>query len=50
MVSFSDTYEEYLTAMGAPWYARPLILAASESIEINTDEEGARMVISTSKI
>ena len=49
LVSYSDSYEDYLSALGAPWYALPLILAGSESMEIEATEEGARMVITTSK-
>lgn len=47
LVSFSDSYEEYLKAMGVPWFALPLILRGTETLEIETTDEGARQVIST---
>ena len=27
LVSFDDTYSDYLTAMGVPWFVKPLILS-----------------------
>merc|ERR1712173_278192 len=31
LVSFSDNYGDYLKAMGAPWYAVPVVLKSSET-------------------
>jgi len=41
LVSYDDQYDEYLKAVGVPWIALPIILAASENLEVNWLEDGA---------
>ena len=47
LVSFSDSYSNYLSAMGVPWYVLPLVLSSSETIDIEVTEDGAKMATST---
>jgi len=47
LVSFSDSYSDYLSAMGVPWYVLPLVLSSSETLDIEVTEDGAKMATST---
>merc|ERR1712064_38696 len=45
LVSFSDNYGDYLTAMGAPWYAVPVVLSSSETLEFMMLENGFNLAV-----
>merc|ERR1712117_86146 len=47
LVSFTDSYEDYLKALGAPWWAIPLVLAGSETMHVRVNYTGATMGIET---
>jgi len=47
LVSFDDNYKEYLEGMGIPFFVVPLILQASEIIEITLDEESQFVTMKT---
>ena len=42
LVSFSESYQDFLTAMGVPWFVLPIILQANEKLEFEVLEDGAR--------
>jgi len=46
--SYDDQYENYLKAMGIPWYVVPLILAASEKLTVKITGEHADIQTETS--
>ena len=40
-MSFSDGYKQFLERMGVPWFAIPLILSGSETLEMEIIDDGA---------
>lgn len=47
LVSFDETYSDYLSAIGVPWFVRPLVLSGSESVTIGQTDRGAEVITST---
>merc|ERR1711892_1266512 len=43
LVSYDNTYGDYLTAIGVPWFVKPLVLSGSESLTIGQTDGGAEM-------
>merc|ERR550519_1297820 len=38
LVSYDETYSDYLSAIGVPWFVRPLVLSGSESVTMGLTE------------
>jgi len=47
LVSYDETYSDYLSAIGVPWFVRPLVLSGSESVTMGLTERGAEVITST---
>ena len=45
--AYDENYEPYLRSMGIPSFVIPLILRASETINVTVTEKGATMITET---
>jgi len=47
LVSFDENYETYLRGLGIPWLVLPLVLSASETLELTFTERGGQVITIT---
>merc|ERR1719317_1362314 len=47
LVSYDETYSDYLSAIGVPWFVRPLVLSGSECVTMEQTDRGGEIITST---